>query len=94
MSDCPLCGGNAVLRSDALPGYVAGTSFRIYSCTECGVAFAEPRLENHQVYEAIYASPGRVSGYVRYERYARLAVIASDPLEALSNSEDVYWAVA
>ena len=94
MSDCPLCGGNAVLRSNALPGYVAGTSFRIHGCTECGVAFAEPRRENHQVYEAIYANPGRIPGYARYERYARLAATAADPLDALSNSEDVYWAVA
>ena len=44
MSDCPLCGGNAVLRTDALPGYIAGTVFRIYGCTHCGVAFAEPRV--------------------------------------------------
>lgn len=94
MSDCPLCGGTAVLRSDEHPGYVKGTSFRIYSCTECGVAFAEPRVENHQVYEAIYANPGRIPGYMRYERYSRLVAGAADPLEALSNSEDVYWAVA
>ena len=82
MSDCPLCGGNAVLRSNALPGYVAGTSFRIHGCTECGVAFAEPRRENHQVYKAIYAKPGRIPGYARYERYARLAATAADPLDA------------
>jgi len=94
MSDCPLCGGHAVLRSNALPGYVAGSSFRIYRCTECGVSFAEPRVENHRVYEAIYANPGRVPGYMRYERYARLVANAADPLEALSSSEDVYWAVA
>jgi SAM-dependent methyltransferase len=58
------------------------------------VAFAEPRLENHQVYEAIYANPSRIPGYARYARYAHLAGAAADPLEALSSSEDVYWAVA
>jgi len=93
MSDCPLCRGNADLQSNAQPGYVAGTSFRIYRCSECDVSFAEPRVENHQVYEAIYADPGRIPGYMRYERYARLVADADDPLEALSNSEDVYWAV-
>jgi 2-polyprenyl-3-methyl-5-hydroxy-6-metoxy-1,4-benzoquinol methylase len=94
MSDCPLCGGNAVLRSNALPGYVAGTSFQIHSCIECGVAFAEPRIESHEVYEAIYADARRIPGYARYEQYARLAATATDPLDALSNSEDVYWAVS
>ena len=94
MAECPLCGGNAVLRSNAHPGYIANTEFSIHGCAECGVAFAEPRVEDHRVYEAIYANPGRIPGYMRYQRYARLVAAADDPLEALSTAEDVYWAVA
>ena len=94
MTSCPLCGGNAVLRSSAHPGYVSGTEFRIHSCNECGVAFADPRVADRRVYEAIYADAGRIPGYMRYQRYARLVADAADPLEALSDAEDVYWAVA
>ena len=94
MASCPLCGGRAILRSGAHPGYIANTEFRIHGCTECGVAFAEPRVADHRVYEAIYANPGRIPGYMRYQHYARFVADAPDPLDALSNAEDVYWAVA
>jgi SAM-dependent methyltransferase len=93
-ADCPLCQRTAVLRSAALPGYVDGLAYSVYTCGGCGASFVDPRESYPGLYDRVYTLSAQVPGYHRYQRYAALAARSGDALESLASAEDVYWGVA
>jgi SAM-dependent methyltransferase len=90
---CSLCGGNADLMENKLPGYQEPETFKIYQCLFCNTSFALPRVETKAIYESIYKNGNVVPGYSRYWQYMVAVKSSKKPLEYLSKSEDIYWSV-
>ncbi len=84
----------ALVRHDRYPGHQEPRTFTVCHCPECGVAFVLPRVTDLGLYDLIYRNRERVPGYARYARYAREVSRSASPLDFLSASEELYWAVA
>jgi SAM-dependent methyltransferase len=77
-----------------LKGYIDGTSFDVYVCSECAVSFVSPMEETNGIYEYIYNQSKIIPGYERYYRYSELVQKSNKPLKLLANAEAPYWAVS
>ncbi|MDR1022407.1 MAG: methyltransferase domain-containing protein [Prevotellaceae bacterium] len=92
--DCLLCGKNAALREASFPGYQEPEHFGIYYCASCDTSFSYPRVVDTQhVYELIYKHADKLPGYNRYVKYANVVKAHKNPLQYLSESEEMYWGV-
>ena len=91
---CALCGDDLAVVTREHPGYVVGAGpYAIAHCRGCGSACALTDEDPRPIYDRIYADPSRVPGYARYVGYADLVATVADPLAALAEAEDMYWAV-
>jgi 2-polyprenyl-3-methyl-5-hydroxy-6-metoxy-1,4-benzoquinol methylase len=90
---CGICGQTAQLASANTPGYIQGTTFRIFHCVNCNTSFAENKELDTDVYQHIYAQAELAPGYNRYHYYARKVREVDAPWAYLQNAEAMYWAV-
>lgn len=90
-NNCPVCNSIAALQISDMKGYVEGTKFGVFECTDCGVAFSDPIANDFKIYDLFYQNADIVPGYERYQRYAALARITNSPLSALTSAESMYW---
>ena len=90
---CLLCDGEAVLKYENMKGYIDGMSFDIYECQNCLASFVDPLKSDDKIYNYIYDQAEKISGYMRYYRYANLVKKVKNPLAILAESENVYWGV-
>ncbi len=90
---CLLCEDSARLKHKLYPGYQQPGTFEIYHCPNCDTAFASPRVETSHIYETIYKNGKIVPGYDRYWKYGENIKNFDNPLEYLSENEDIYWGV-
>ena len=94
LPSCPICAADSVRVARArLNGYRAGSIFEIRECASCGVAFAEPRIDDPELYESIYRDIDSVPGYGRYLSYREVTKTQLNSLDVLAELEESYWAV-
>lgn len=93
MINCLLCGNKTASQSTIQKGYQEPDMFDIYCCNSCNTSFSLPRVETNSIYQLIYESGDRVSGYDRYWRYLQEVVKKENPINYLINSEPCYWAI-
>jgi SAM-dependent methyltransferase len=91
--NCPLCFAEMHLRYAGHPGYALGLAYDIYECGGCGSSFAPDAPPQDWLYTKIYEQAAQITGYERYERFARAVEASRDPLRTLAACEDVYFAV-
>ncbi|MBH9578383.1 class I SAM-dependent methyltransferase [Inhella proteolytica] len=72
---------------------MAPDKFEVWGCEGCETRYAWPLKSSKSIYEAIYRKASELPGYSRYERYGNELLCASNPLDFLAESEDVYWGV-
>lgn len=89
--ECQLCRNKAVLVGPDMKGYIEGTVYDIYECSNCGVAFSNPAVSDPVVYDVFYQHADIVPGYERYQRYATLARKVRNPIGAITAAEPIYW---
>lgn len=94
ITDCALCGADSLLADCVLPGYQAGSEYRVYQCLHCGAARVAPLRAEAVIYQLIYAQPERFPGYARYAAYARAVENHAQPLVYLAAQEECYWGIA
>lgn len=95
LQHCPLCNSqNTRLLTDALPGYVQGTTFAVYECDVCHSQFISQANPEQWagLYQTIYSHTD-IPGYDRYLMYANAVTHESDPLNYLAQSEAMYYSV-
>jgi 2-polyprenyl-3-methyl-5-hydroxy-6-metoxy-1,4-benzoquinol methylase len=90
---CLLCGKNAELLESNFPGYQEPERFGIYYCSSCNTSFAFPRVNAKHTYENIYKNADKLPGYDRYAKYMTTVKTHRNPLQYLSQSEEMYWVV-
>lgn len=90
---CPLCNASATCVYQGMKGYIEGSSFSIYECSSCGASFVDPLRSDENVYNSIYTYGEKISGYMRYYRFAQVVKKVTKPLSLLAESENVYWGV-
>lgn len=90
---CSLCGGESKQVYTGLKGYIEGSAYDLYECGKCNASFSHPLKSDNAVYDAIYSQAENIPGYERYVRYSKLVKQVKKPLDALSNAENVYWAI-
>lgn len=93
METCPVCFSSAELKYKDHEGYQTGKFYDIYHCSACYTAYASPLKVDQGVYNHIYNQIGQVPGYDRYLKYADQVLLEDEPLNYLSQSEDMYWAI-
>lgn len=91
---CPICAEPAAPARLGFAGYRAPVRYDIHACDRCDLQFAWPFASNAEIYEAIYRQPHLLSGYSRYQEFARAVTACEDPLAYLSDAESMYWFVA
>lgn len=91
---CKICDNQALLIASDYNGYIDGSSFDIYHCDYCDVNFADDTDFTTDIYQLIYKNADRTPGYNRYYYFANAIKEKANPLEYLSDSESMYWAVA
>ncbi|MBU2554439.1 MAG: methyltransferase domain-containing protein, partial [Bacteroidetes bacterium] len=91
--ECPLCCATPELKHKKYPGYQEPATFKIYHCPECNTAFSLPMTESISIYENIYKNGDLVPGYDRYWKYAQKVKETENPIEYLSDVEEIYWGV-
>lgn len=90
---CFICSSTETrLLTTHFPGYVEGTTFPIYACTNCSTHFVPAEKIDESLYETIYAEPD-AEGYSRYFDYAQKVKQAADPMNFLSVQDPSYFPV-
>lgn len=91
--NCLLCGKDANIIENKIPGYKEPETFTIYECPHCNTQFSYPRVETAPIYELIYKNAEKVSGYDRYYNYKNAVKTQEKPLQYLAGKEEAYWVV-
>lgn len=90
---CNICGNqNTKLHYRNYPGYVEGTSYGIFSCTNCSTNFVKQDQLLSNIYDKIY-SLDQVEGYEQYSEILKHIRNESYPLKYLSKISSAYYAV-
>jgi SAM-dependent methyltransferase len=91
---CSLCGGEAYLKEEELPGYKEPEKFSIYECKVCDSSFSMPQISDQkEVYDLIYNNVTRIPNYYRYWQYAESVIGKPNPFDYLSEEEESYWII-
>jgi 2-polyprenyl-3-methyl-5-hydroxy-6-metoxy-1,4-benzoquinol methylase len=90
---CPLCSSTTLSDRGDIDGYCRSSSFRILSCGDCSVSFADPLKSDESLYDLIYSQVDKVPGYSRYARLALEIRNSAEPIEFLKYKEDCYFGV-
>ena len=95
---CSVCRNGLLTHVKLIPGYVKGDKYDVWNCNNCNSQSSTTSLNTNyrdfnSLYDAIYSRGKSLGGYCRYYRYKKIALKSSNPLKALSRSEDMYFAV-
>lgn len=93
MLNCPICTHLSSKKYKGHCGYQQTYSYDIYHCSFCDAAFSNPMQVENELYNLIYRKIGELPGYSRYLHYANEVLNQQDPLDYLSQAEDIYWAI-
>lgn len=92
MCSCKICKQKSVLV-EKVEGYKRGVFYNIYYCENCNTSFTNSHEDDSKIYDLIYKNSHKIKGYSRYEKYKSDVIKANNPIEYLSEQEDMYWAV-
>ena len=91
--NCIICDNSKIsIAYKDYPGYVEGTYFDIFNCTNCNTNFIDTENFNEKIYELIYSNEN-ILGYDRYRIYAEQVKLTDDPLKLLASLESTYYCV-
>lgn len=91
---CPLCQNEAKETYHGMSGYVEGTSYNVFECSNCFTSFVDPMLNLKEEYEIIYGGDDTKEGSYDYYYYlARGTKQIKKPLSVLKNFSAVFWGV-
>jgi len=92
--NCSICGGRASLVWAGHPGYVAPTTYDIYSCEICEASHARPLELDPNLYTLIYRQPKSLLGYSSMAEFADGIGRQKDPLGWLGSRHAIFYPVA
>lgn len=91
---CSLCGAEAVRTYEGMEGYVQGSSFDVYECSECRTAFVALTGSLEDEYNVIYGTdPTKDAGYAYYLYLAHAARQLKNPLKDFGEFSATFWGV-
>ncbi len=91
---CLLCEAQTVCVYKGMSGYVEGTSYDVYECTQCHTSFVDPMSNLKEEYDIIYGSDSTKDAATDFYYYLAHGVKKlSDPLNNLRNFSAIFWAV-
>ncbi len=91
--NCIICDSSKIsIAYKNYPGYVEGTHFDIFNCSNCNTNFIDTENFNEKIYELIYSNEN-ILGYDRYRVYAEQVKQTDDPLKLLASLESTYYGV-
>ena len=94
---CILCGGNTVCTFVGMNGYVEGTKYDVYECSNCLSSSVYPisDLRLKEEYDTIYgADNAEKTGYYSYYYYLAHGVKKlKNPLTDMVNYSAIFWGV-
>lgn len=91
---CILCNSDAHCVYEGMEGYVAGTRYDVYECSNCNSSFVDPMSNLKEEYDIIYGGDKtKDAGYSYYYYLARGVKGLYNPLKDLSNYSAIFWGV-
>lgn len=91
---CPLCGSGARLTFKGMNGYVEGTKYDVYECTNCLSSFVDPMSNLKEEYNIIYGGDNtKDAGYNYYYYLAKGVKSLKNPLKDLADYCAIFWGV-
>lgn len=95
--ECKFCNNKMEKIGDKVQGYIEGTFFDVYQCDSCNLQQADIQekfeKEYANIYERIYKNSSILPGYSRYYRYSKEILESKNPIEYITEVEDVYNSV-
>lgn len=89
---CALCGGQAPRVYQGMSGYVVGTKYDVYECSNCNSSFVDPMSNLKEEYDLIYGKD--TTEETKYYYYLASGTRElKNPLVDLANYTAVYWGV-
>jgi 2-polyprenyl-3-methyl-5-hydroxy-6-metoxy-1,4-benzoquinol methylase len=91
---CPICNSSKKPKKIQANhvGYVKGTNFDIFKCSNCDSHFIDMSKLNPSLYDKIY-SQENVTGYKEYQKYASAIKTKKNPLKYLSRQSEIYYPI-
>ena len=91
---CELCKSMAKRTFTGMEGYVEGTKYDVYECTNCKSSFVDPMTNLQEEYEIIYGGDTTKDSATDYYYYlAHASKQLSNPLKDLGNFSAIFWGV-
>lgn len=90
---CVLCGAEAVQTFKGMSGYVQGTKYDVYECTDCFTSFVDPMSNLKEEYDIIYGKDTTKDSATDYYYLARGVKKLKNPLQDLENYSAIFWGV-
>lgn len=91
---CTLCKSPAYRIFEGMSGYVLGTKYDVYECSNCNSSFVDPMSNLKEEYDVIYGGDKtKDGGYDYYYYLARGVKELRKPLHDLFNYSAIFWGV-
>lgn len=91
---CPLCKSPAYRVFEGMSGYVLGTKYDVYECSNCNSSFVDPMSNLKEEYDLIYGKENVKDAVYNYYYYVASGVKSvKNPLKVLSEYTAIYWGV-
>lgn len=91
---CPLCAGPAKRTFEGMAGYVEGSTYDVYECSNCLTSFIDIKKDLGVEYNIIYGTdPTKDAGYNYYLYLAKASKQLRNPLKDFGNFSAVFWGV-
>lgn len=94
MKCCILCDAQATQTFKGMSGYVQGTTYNVYECTNCFTSFVDPMSNLKEEYDIIYGKDATKDSATDYYYYLAHGVKKlKNPLQDLGNYSAIFWGV-
>lgn len=91
---CALCKSPAARVFKGMSGYVLGTKYDVYECSNCNSSFVDPMSNLKEEYDLIYGKENVKDAVYNYYYYVAKGVKnLRSPLKVLSEYTAIYWGV-
>jgi 2-polyprenyl-3-methyl-5-hydroxy-6-metoxy-1,4-benzoquinol methylase len=92
---CLLCKGGARQVYEGMSGYIEGTHYNVYECSQCLTSFIDPMSNLKEEYDVIYGGKEskRDAGYRYYYYVAKGVKNLKNPFKVLIDYTAIYWGV-